>query len=313
MKTPVVLIIFNRPEKTQKILEVIREAKPSKLLVVADGPRPERPGEIDLCNATRSIIEQIDWKCEVLKKYSDVNLGCALSPARGISWAFDQVEEAIILEDDCIPELTFFRFCEEMLDRYRFDQRVMHISGNNYHPNVQRSEYSYFFSRYTLAWGWATWKRAWEKFDFEMKHWNEIKELGYLKDILVDERLARNWTKSFQFVYDGNLDCWDFQWLFSCWSQNGLSIIPSANLVSNIGSGSDATHTDKDNQCLHRSTKPLSFPLKHPPFVIRDAQADHLIQTTMFNYYAPLPERVKAKIIKGMKAAGILQASPSSL
>lgn len=310
METPVVLIIFNRPDKTRKILEVIREAKPSKLLVVADGPRPDRPDEINLCRETRSIIEQVDWDCEVLKKYSDVNLGCALSPAQGISWAFKQVEEAIILEDDCIPDPTFFRFCMEMLEKYRFDERVMHVSGNNYHPTVQRSEYSYFFSRYTLAWGWATWRRAWDQFDFEMKHWAEIRESGYLKDILGDDRLATNWSKTFQFVYDKNLDCWDFQWLFSCWIQGGLSIIPSVNLVSNIGSGSDATHTSDGNQCLHRPTAPLSFPLAHPSFVIRDAQADHLIQSTMFNYYAPLHERVKAKLIKGMKAAGMLKASP---
>ena len=311
MKTPVVLIIFNRPDKTQKILEIIRQVKPAKLLVVADGPRSDRPDDVESCQATRSIINQVDWQCEILKKYSDVNLGCALSPAQGISWAFEQVEEAIILEDDCIPESTFFRFCEEMLEKYRFDERVMHVSGNNYHPNVQRSDYSYFFSRYTLAWGWATWRRSWEKFDFEMKHWSEIKASGYLKDILEDDRLARNWSKTFQFVYDKNLDCWDFQWLFSCWIQEGLSIIPSVNLVSNIGSGLDATHTAEDNNCLHRPTEPLSFPLNHPSFVIRDAQADHLIQSTMFNYYAPLHERVKAKLIKAMKAAGKLKASPS--
>ena len=299
MNTPVILIIFNRPSTTEKVFETIRQAKPSKLLVIADGPRPDQVGEVEKCMAARSVIDKVDWYCEGLKKYSDSNLGCALSPANGLNWAFEHVEEAIILEDDCIPHPTFYRFCEETLDRYRYDTRVMHISGNNYHPGIQRSDYSYFFSRYPLSWGWATWRRAWQNFDFVMKQWPEIRTFNYLNDIFKEKRIADSWAKTFQFVYDKNLDCWDFQWTFACFLQNGLSIIPSVNLVSNIGSGQDATHTtSENNHYLNRLVEPLSFPLKHSPYIIRDEHIDQLIQKTIFNYHPTLTQRIQAKFVQ---------------
>lgn len=284
MKTPVLLLLFKRPEETRHILQSLRQVKPEILLVSTDGPRVDNYDDIKKCAAVRDVINEVDWNCTVLKNYSDTNLGCGIAPYQGISWAFDQVGEAIILEDDCLPDTTFFRFCEELLEKYRDNERVMHISGNNYSASTWRSAYSYSFSRYPLGWGWATWRRAWKHFDFEMKYWPEVRDKNLLKDILASKETIYDWEKTFQFVYDGHLDCWDFQWLFTCWVQNGLSIIPRLNLVTNVGSGQDATHFQENSPLLNLPVQSLEFPLKHPPFLIRDSRMDEVIQTTVYNY-----------------------------
>ena len=168
---PVVLIIFNRPKLTEVVFQAIREAKPPKLFLVADGPRPNRPDDIPRCAAARKVVEKVDWDCEVLRNYADENMGCGCRPASGITWVFSQVEEAIILEDDCVPSPSFFPFCQELLDRYRTDERVMHIGGMNWQSGHRRSPFSYFFSKYPQCWGWATWRRAWAHYDFTMRYW----------------------------------------------------------------------------------------------------------------------------------------------
>jgi hypothetical protein len=160
VNTPIAFFIFNRPDTTARVFEAIRQAQPSKLLVVADGPRSTRPGEAEKCAATRAIIDQVDWECEVLTNYSDVNLGCRHRVSSGLDWVFEQVEEAIILEDDCLPHPTFFRFCEELLEWYRHDHRIVAISGDNFQNGHQSGEFSYYFSRYVHIWGWATWRRG---------------------------------------------------------------------------------------------------------------------------------------------------------
>ncbi len=183
IKTPVVVIIFKRTDTTEKVFEAIRLAKPPKLFVIADGPRADHPGEAEKCEAARAIIERVDWECEVLKNYSDTNLGCAKRVSSGLDWVFSNVEEAIILEDDCVPHLTFFPFCEELLEKYRYDTRIASISGQNVQFGRERTNYSYYFSRYNHCWGWATWRRAWQHFDFDMKLWPEIKKGHLLDDI----------------------------------------------------------------------------------------------------------------------------------
>jgi hypothetical protein len=300
LKTPVTFIIFKRPETTERVFEAIRLAKPPKLLVIADGPREDRVGEAEKCTATRAIIDRIDWDCEVLKNYSEVNLGCAKRVSSGLNWVFDQVEEAIILEDDCLPHPTFFRFCEELLERYRYDQRIMSISGNNDHFFQKRTEDSYYFSLYNSCWGWATWRRAWQYYDFEMKLWSEIRAEDFLLDILVNKQAARFWTKIFQSVYDGGLNTWAYRWKFACWIQNGLSIKPTVNLISNIGFGEEATHTKtrKDNRA-NLSSEMIAFPLKHPSFVIRDIKAEKFMQRTV--YQQGLLTRTKLKVQKMFK------------
>jgi hypothetical protein len=298
MQTPVALIIFKRPETTKRVFEVIRQVKPPKLLLIADGPRKDKPDEAEKCSATRAIIEKVDWDCEVLKNYSNINLGCGKCPAMGITWVFEQVEEAIILEDDCVPHPTFFRFCEELLKRYRDDERIMIISGNNFQFGRQRTEHSYYFSRYTHSWGWATWRRAWEYYDFEMKLWPKIRDSELLKYILEEPSALKYWTRIFQQIYEKKItSAWDYQWTFACWLQNGLTILPNVNLVSNIGFGTESTHTvDSKNPFANLPVQEMYLPLNHPPFVIRDNEADKFTQNTMFAI--PLTKRLYLKLKK---------------
>lgn len=276
LNTPVAFFIFNRPETTKLVFEAIRKARPSTLLVIADGPRLNKPGEDKQCRLVQDVVEQVDWNCKVLKNYSDRNLGCKNRVSSGLDWVFNQVEEAIILEDDCLPHPTFFRFCAELLDYYRHDSRIMAISGNNFQFGRQRTQDSYYFSRYNHCWGWASWQRAWKHYDVEMKLWPVIKKESWLQDLLKDDRTVQYWTSLFEAVACDRIDTWDYQWTFACWIQSGLTVLPTVNLVSNIGFGKDATHTTAASSIGNLPTEALSFPLKHPAFMIRDAQADYL-------------------------------------
>jgi hypothetical protein len=273
--TPVALLIFNRPDTTEKVFEAIRQAKPSKLLVVADGPRASKPGEADKCAAARAIINRVDWDCQVLTNFSEVNLGCKNRVASGLDWVFSEVEDAIILEDDCIPAQSFFPFCQALLDYYRHDDRIMHIAGTNVQP-VMRTNYSYYFSKYNTYWGWATWRRAWKYFDIEMKRWEEIKKLDLLDSICDDPYEKIFWLDTFDKVYSDSINSWAYRWTYSCWFQNGLSIIPNTNLVSNIGFGPGATHTKIHTSYANLPTYDADTEtINHPPFVVRHYLADN--------------------------------------
>ncbi len=301
MQTPVVLIIFNRPSHTQQVFEVIRQAQPAKLLVIADGPRANRPDDQQKCVAARAIIDRVDWDCEVIKNYSELNLGCDPRIIDGLNWVFDIVEEAIILEDDCVPDPTFFTYCEELLERYRHDERIMNISGQNVLFGHKRTEYSYYFSRFTLCWGWATWRRAWQSFDVYLKLWPEVRDRKFMKDILEDPYAVKVWERTAQMLYDGRLTGWDFKWMFACWLQNGLCIISDRNLVTNIGYGAEATHNhDEKDPYIKMATQAMNFPLKHPPFIIRDLEADKLIQRTLFDYDPNIFKKIKNKLKKSL-------------
>ena len=275
MRTPVIFLIFNRPQYTKRVFAEIAKAKPPKLLIVADGPRPDRPGEADKCAATREVLEHVDWECELLKNYSDINLGCRRRVASGISWVFEQVEEAIILEDDTLPHPTFFPFCEELLEKYRRDERVMHISGNNYQLGRRADAHSYYFSQYDHIWGWASWRRAWRHYDVEMKLWPRLRDTAWLSEILDDEAAARWWRHNLDQVWASQVDTWDSQWVFTIWRQGALSITPDVNLVSNIGFGNNSTHTDAtDSPLSSLSLGEMVFPLRHPPRMAPDREAD---------------------------------------
>jgi hypothetical protein len=280
MQTPVALIIFNRPDVTKRVFEEIARARPKQLLVIADGPRPEKAGEAEKCAATRAIIDRVDWECEVLKNYSDVNLGVGGRPATGIRWVFENVEEAIILEDDCIPHPTFFRYCEELLEKYRDDERVMHISGDNWNFGDKQRPFSYFFSCYCYSCGWATWRRAFQHYDPDLKLWPTLRDSSWLLDILGDPRAVEFWKSKFELTYTTGMENhgWDWPWLFACWAHRGLSILPSTNLISNIGFSEDATHTKRaDDERANVPAVEMTFPLKHPPCMVRDTEADQRI------------------------------------
>ena len=268
LQTPVLLIIFKRPEHTRRALATIVEARPPKLFVAADGPRND--AEIAACEQTRDVIRNADLPFEVITNFADGNLGCGIRVHTGITWAFTHTEELIVLEDDCIPHPSFFRFCEELLAQYRDDERVMHISGNNFVGAESRTPYSYYFSKYTHASGWATWKRAWQHFDWSMQRWPELRDAGML-EMHCDPYERRYWLDIFDRISSGERDIWDYQWNYSMWSQSALAALPSVNLVRNDGWGPDATHT-KD---------PIPWPdvsdigeIVHPPYVVRNALAD---------------------------------------
>jgi hypothetical protein len=279
LSTPVVFLIFNRPDLTQKVFEAIAKAEPKQLFVIADGPRS--PAEAEKCAQARAIVDQVDWKCDVFTNYSEKNLGCGRRVASGIEWVFSKVEEAIFLEDDCVPSMSFFLFCQVLLEKYRHDKRIMTINGNNFQSGRSRTKYSYHFSKYNGCWGWASWRRAWEHYDFEMKTWPEFKQTGMLEMICEDPYERTFWTRLFNSMYEDPYkgDTWDHQWKYACWSQNGLSIEPSVNLVSNLGIGRpDATHTSGKDPLLEQISKTREMgEIKHPPFVVRNREADDYI------------------------------------
>jgi hypothetical protein len=279
MNTPVAFFIFNRPDTTAQVFAEIAKAKPSKLFVIADGPRPDRPGEAEKCAAARAVIDRADWACEVHKNYSDVNLGCGRRVATGLDWVFEHVEAAIILEDDCLPHQIFFRFCKELLERYRDDERVMMIGGTNSLFGQRQSPYSYHFSRIGTTWGWATWRRAWRHYDIEMKLWPALRDTPLLPDILQFPEAVEYCRNVYDKAHAGvdHVNTWDHQWSFACWAQNGLVILPNTNLVSNLGFRQDATHTKNEKSNLAKiPVAEMKFPLHHPPYVVRDIEADQI-------------------------------------
>jgi hypothetical protein len=269
MNTPVLLVIYKRPDLTLRALDVIAGAKPSLLLVAADGPRTA--AEAIACETTRAAVKTFAGDCEVLTSFSDTNLGCGVRVYTAISWALSLCEEVIILEDDCLPNASFFRFCEEMLRLYRDDERVMHISGDNFVGPAFSGPFSYYFSKYTHASGWATWRRAWRHFDWTIERWPELKAAGLLDSVCGDPYERRYWMGIYDRLCHGDREVWDLQWNLAMWSQAGLAVLPSVNLVLNDGWGPDATH----------SKAPLIWPeavemgaICHPPYVVRNVVAD---------------------------------------
>ncbi len=292
---PVVLIVFNRPELTQQALDAISKVKPRQLYVIADGPRTTYPNDIEKCQATRAVVDTIDWECRVSKNYADQNLGCQQRISSGLDWVFEQVEFAIILEDDCLPNPSFFRFCDELLIRYEDDKRIAAISGNNFQFGRNNTEDSYYFSRYPHCWGWATWKRAWQYYDVDMQLWPQAKRENRLKDIFYDGISIRYWQDRFQKTYDGNIDTWDYAWFLACWLQNGLCILPKANLVSNIGFTAEGTHCISESSLFsNMPTAEMMFPLEHPAIILRNDQADKFTQFHTFGLSFRLYRKVKA-------------------
>jgi hypothetical protein len=244
-ETPVLFLIFNRPDLTQKVFAVIKHVKPRKLFIAADGPRPDRIGEDELCKETRELVlSMVDWDCEVKTLFRESNLGCKLAVSGAIDWFFEQVEQGIIIEDDCLPDLSFFSFCEAMLEHHKDSHSIMHIAGNNFLRNKIQISGSYYLSIYTHIWGWATWSRSWNKYDRDIVFWPKLKQTDFLNNFFNGNKtMAGYWTAIFDSAYDKAIDNWDAQWLLSCWVHGGAAVIPVHNLVDNIGFRDDATHT----------------------------------------------------------------------
>lgn len=287
-KVPIILIIFNRPDLTQKVIESISTYKPEVLYVVADGPRDK--GDAQACQQTRNLIDHIDWMCTIHKNYSQTNIGCGLRIYSGISWAFETCDRAIILEDDCIPHPSFFPYCEELLEMYSSNERIGLISGNCFIEQKGMLE-SYFFSNISNIWGWATWKRTWDQFDINMVGWSDLRRTNFLKKKTGSEFWANNWKTLLDSVYLGSRDIWDYQFTFNIWKNNQLCIMPKHNLVTNIGFDSRATHTTTPSlEFSYLPAKKIEFPLVHPLQVKRDKMYD---RKYFRKYFGPTPSIIQ--------------------
>lgn len=280
--TPVALFVFNRPGLVRQVMGRIATARPPRLLVVADGPRADHLADKALCEEARAAALEVDWPCDIRTLFGDTNIGPKRRIASGLDWVFSQEREAILLEDDCLPDATFFPYCAELLERYRDDPRVHMIRGSNFLRGYRPTRDSYYFSRFYLTWGWASWSRAWRHFDLEMREWPRLRDSGWLERMLGSPERARTVRKLFDAAHAG-LEVWEYQWELSGWLREALAIAPAVNLVTNIGFGPDATHLRDPNHphAAHPSER-LGFPLKHPAKVESLEKADSVEWANVF-------------------------------
>jgi hypothetical protein len=291
LQTAVAFFLYKRPDRTRRVFERIRSARPERLLLIADGPRaPEdRPG----CEEARAVVDEIDWPCDVTRDFADQNLGLKRRIPSGIDRTFREVERAIILEDDCLPDPTFFRYCDELLDRHADDERVMHVSGSQLLQPAPVREASYHFSRYVHIWGWATWRRAWRHFDITLRGWHELdrgSREARLRSMFAEESERRYW----RYVWDNSheIENWDAQWSHALLVREGLAANPNRNLISNIGFGGDATNATEDPFGIAaRPLEGMRFPLRHPASIERDAAVDAAASALLFRRADPRPAR----------------------
>ncbi|MDA8085695.1 MAG: hypothetical protein M0Z75_03260 [Nitrospiraceae bacterium] len=277
LDVPVSLHIFNRPLTAWRVFEKIRAVRPRTLYISADGPRADHPDDAEKCRLARMLADKVDWPCDLRVNFSDRNKGSVRAMYEGISWVFRDAEEAIIFEDDCVPDESAFRFFKEMLERYRHDERVALVHGTNFQKRGRGRAYSYYFSgRYNNHLGWATWKRTWGAFDFDMGGWPEFRRLHGLRTIFYKKRELDYWDSIFQGMYEDKIGHWDWKFYLSTIMNSGLSIVPGVNLVSHVGTGPESTHVKKkrSHDCLE--TEAMEFPLSHPPMVCRDFISDEL-------------------------------------
>jgi len=273
-QTPVVYIVFNRPEHTRKTFEVLRKQRPENLFIIADGPRSNHPSDDWKCSSVREIVDKVDWPCEVKRNYAEKNLGLKKRISSGLDWVFESVDRAIVLEDDCVANPDFFEFCNTMLEHYSNDERISVVTGNNFQRGFRHGDASYYFSKFSHCWGWATWKRAWQHFDGDISFWPEWSKSDDWKNKIDDKVERRYWTGIFGRVRNGSIDSWAYPWTACNWYRGTLSVAPNMNLVSNIGFGLDGTHTlSKKHAAANLETHPLGL-LKHPDKVINNVEAD---------------------------------------
>jgi hypothetical protein len=293
---PVLVLAFNRPESTARVIAALRDVRPRTLCLAVDGPRAGRPDERERVLEVQRLADSVDWDCDVRTLFRPENLGCKLAVSQAIGWFFDQFEAGIVLEDDCVAHPSFFPYAAELLDRYRDDERVCMVSGDNFQFGRRRTSHSYYFSMHTHIWGWASWRRAWRLYDHRMTLWPELRDGGWLEDLLGDRAAAAYWRRIFDATHAERNTSWAYRWTFAAWANNGLTILPNVNLVSNIGFGDAATHTlRRRNRLAALPVAEMAFPLDHPPFMIRDAQADRFTQRRVFGTGA-WPRRIVAAL-----------------
>lgn len=294
--TPVIIFVYNRSDCVRQLMGVLQKVKPKILWVVTDGPK-ELIGEREKClDAIKEVNNAINWKLDLNWIKSDTNLGCRKRMSSGITEVFNHVEEAIFLEDDCIPSLSFFSYCEKMLNQYRDEEKVNSICGSNYQQGKIRAKaHGYYFSRFPAIWGWATWKRVWKSYDVEMSDWANRGTKEFLAQWLPDEVTQEAWRRNFNKTYSGKIDSWDFQFVYTCWKNNSYAIIPDQNLVSNIGFREDATHTKKKNSWSNMPSREINW------IKVRDKiKPDNLADTWTLNEHFGRRKQLNLKNRKGI-------------
>jgi hypothetical protein len=313
MRSAVLLLVFNRPDTTRQVFEAIRAARPPRLYVSADGPRRNKDGESSICEEVRRLATAVDWPCEVKTMFREKNLGCRLGVSTGISWFFEQEEEGIILEDDVLPLPGFFNYCDELLEKYRNDERIGTIGGCNLISNLSNPTASYFYSIYSNIWGWASWRRVWKHYDVEMKAWPTWRKQDRLSKYLGRNRMVNTYfQRCFDITHKGNLNTWDYQLSFTCFSLGLLTIIPSYNQIRNLGFGLDGTHmnagTPIPSYIAESIPHPITFPLSHPVYVKRNEEMDALLDSVLHRVssFDILKDRIKSLPFVGVRLQKIL-------
>ncbi len=302
INSAVLLIVFNRPDTTRKVFDAIRAAKPKKLYIAADAPRTDNIDDIKSCSMVKDIVKQVDWDCAVTYRYSEINQGCGPGPFNAINWAFENEDRLIILEDDCVPSQPFFKYCNELLDRYKNDTRIWLISGNQYNEEAVTTPHSYFFSRYGHSQGWATWKRCLPKKDLNMKNWTLMKQQDLFKAVFHSKKETSFFEKKFDNAFSDSLlknHAWDTQFSFYLRSNNALSIVPSTNLVSNIGY--IGSHSNK-KLWFHDLPVDNYYSIKsHPDFILPDVNYDTYHFKHHWNRKRSIIKRILKKLVRIIK------------
>jgi hypothetical protein len=302
LESPVMLLIYNRQDLATAVLARIAAARPSRLFIVADGPRSDRPGDAERCQATRqAVFERVDWPCEVRTNVSERNLGCRDRTVTGLNWVFEQVDQAIIFDDDCLPDPTLFRFFDEMLVHYRSDDRVMMINAVNQVPGGWKAHrQQYHFSACPNLWGWASWRRAWCHYDVDMKLLAVPDVRERVRRGFGNPTVAAFWMDRFERVSRREIDTWDFQWNFACRVAGGLSVVPAVNLVTNIGCGVDATHTTRGDRLAGMPTVPMRFPIHFHDVVAVDPDYERSVPSAL-RARGGVPRRRRAGMMAGFR------------
>lgn len=292
----VLILIFNRPDKVRSLIDALSLARPPRLYIAADGPRTARPSDAGQCAEARRIAQEVSWPCQIHTHFSETNLGVDPAVEAGINWFFEHETEGIILEDDCIPSIDFFRFAGAMLEQYREDDRVMMVSGNNFQDGIQRGTGSYYVSRYANTWGWATWQRAWRLYDPSLSSLPAFVESNAVRLIRASFDEQRHWLRYFRKLRAGMYSAWDAKWMFAIWNADGLCITPNVNLVRNIGFGPDATHTTQSGENGTEDLGRMDEVIRHPSTMEPDADADRKLY--MRNYRVTLIELLRHHLSK---------------
>ena len=301
IKAPVLLIGFNRPDTMQQVFDAVRIAMPEKLYYAVDGARPDK-GEEARVQQVREIVEQVDWPCEVHTLFREENAGCGFGPAGAINWAFENEDRLIVLEDDCVPSQSFFSFCNELLERYKDDERVNMISGRSKLTNISVfEEQDYVFTRHAPTWGWASWKRCWKEFDIKMKDFPLFLQQGGAFNIYPMKKEAKNANQRYLAMYERiEEECthsWDGQWAYARLKSGALGIVPSHNLILNIGMY--GTHSNGHQEVFDLQAEEMPIELRHPLYILPNMEYENIFFKRFV--FRPLHKKIINRLLKWIK------------